>query len=120
MDGKIYNKPLNEAEAFNMLSALSSKWHSVYTALTLYSDGRTWTAYEETKVLFNDLSAAEIRYYHKKLDWSDKAAGYAIQEGFGLAIKKIDGCYYNVMGLPVNCVRALLLNIGIDLWDYLK
>lgn len=119
-DGKIYGKPANPEEAFQALSELAGQWHSVFTGVTLQSENQIWSTSEETRVLFNPLTSEEIRHYHKKLHWSDKAGGYAIQMAGGLAVKKIDGCYYNVMGLPINSVRELLLKVKIDLWDYLK
>lgn len=118
--GKIYGKPATAEEAFQALSELAGQWHTVFTGISLYSPNKLWNGVEETKVLFNSLTPEQIRHYHTKLHWSDKAGGYAIQMAGGLAIKKIDGCYYNAMGLPVNSVRTLLLNAGIDLWDYLK
>lgn len=119
-DGKNYGKPANAEEAFQALTELAGQWHSVFTGVTFISNNQLWSTFEETRVLFNPLTPEEIRHYHKKLHWSDKAGGYAIQMAGGLAIKKIDGCYYNAMGLPINSVRKLLLNIKIDLWDYLK
>jgi len=119
-DGKIYGKPKDADEAFKALSELAGEWHSVFTGVSLCSKNEIWTRHEETRVLFNDLTPEEIRHYHTKLHWSDKAGGYAIQMAGGLAIKKIDGCYYNAMGLPINCLRHLLLKVGIDLWDYLQ
>lgn len=119
-NGKIFGKPADAEEAFLALTELAGQWHSVYTGITLLSGDKLWSACEETKVLFNALTPEEIRHYHKKLHWSDKAGGYAIQMAGGLAIKKIEGCYYNAMGLPINSVRQLLLNVKIDLWDYLK
>lgn len=117
--GVIYNKPKDEQEAFNALSALVGKWHSVFTGVAV-SKGkeRIWKA-EESRVLFNDLNEAQIRHYLTRTQWSDKAGGYAIQLGGGLIVKKIEGCYYNVLGLPINSVRELLLHFHIDLWDYL-
>lgn len=119
-DGKNYGKPTTPEEAFLALSELAGQWHSVFTGVTLIYKENLWSTYEETHVLFNPLTPEEIRHYHKKLHWSDKAGGYAIQMAGGLAIKKIDGCYYNAMGLPINSVRKLLLNVKIDLWDYLQ
>jgi len=119
-DGKVYGKPKDTEEAFVALSELAGQWHSVFTAVTLWQKDQPWEAYEETRVLFNPLTADEIRHYHSKLHWADKAGGYAVQMAGGLAIKKIEGCYYNVMGLPINSVRQLLLKVGIDLWDHLK
>lgn len=119
-EGKNYGKPVDIEEAFLALSELAGKWHSVFTGVSLIKGDQHWTAFEETRILFNELTPEEIRQYHSKLHWSDKAGGYAIQMAGGLAVKKIDGCYYNVMGLPINTVRKLLVNVGIDLWDYLK
>lgn len=119
-EGKNYGKPQHAEEAFSALSELAGKWHSVFTGVTLIKEDQLWSAFEETRVLFNALTPEEIQHYHKKLHWSDKAGGYAIQMAGGLAIKKIDGCYYNAMGLPINTVRQLLLNVNIDLWDYLQ
>lgn len=119
-EGRIFGKPLNELEAFHFLSALVGRWHRVYTAVTLVYQNQEFSAVEETKVLFNSLTEDQIRHYHTKLHWADKAGGYAIQMAGGLIVHKIDGCYYNVMGLPINSVRELLLKVGIELWDYLK
>lgn len=119
-NGKIYGKPKDPEEAFAAFTELTGRWHSVFTGLALVNGDQLWSTSEETRVLFNLLTPEEIRHYHKKLHWSDKAGGYAIQMGGGLVVKKIDGCYYNVMGLPINSVRQLLLNVDIDLWDYLK
>ena len=61
-----------------------------------------------------------MRKYLAATHTADKAGRYAIQDSGGLIVKRIEGCYYNVMGLPINTVRELLFKIGIDLWDYLK
>lgn len=120
-EGKIYGKPLDSDEAYKFLSELQGAWHSVFTGVSLYSKSTPIVSlHEETRVLFNSLKPDEIRHYHKKLHWSDKAGGYAIQMAGGLAIKKIDGCYYNAMGLPINTVRQILLTAGIDLWNFIK
>lgn len=115
--GKIYNKPKTEDEAFQMLSELVGKWHSVFTGVTVLLGETVHSAWEETRVLFNPMTPEEIRNYHSKIHWMDKAGGYAIQMAGGLIVKKIDGCYYNVMGLPINTVYSLLkktvLNCGI-------
>lgn len=119
-EGKIYNKPKNEEEAFQALTELVGQWHSVFTGVTVNANNRSYQQWEETRVLFNPLTPDEIRHYHKKIHWADKAGGYAIQMGGGLIVRKIDGCYYNVMGLPINTVRALLQKVGIELWEYVK
>lgn len=119
-DGKVYGKPKDTEEAFKALSELTGSWHSVFTGVSLYYQERTISQSEETRVLFNSLTPDQIRHYHNKLHWADKAGGYAIQMAGGLIVNKIEGCYYNVMGLPINSVRALLQHVGIELWDYLK
>jgi len=120
LDGEIYNKPSTEEEAFQSLSKLVGKWHHVYSGVSLRYKNQEYRESEETKVLFNALNPEQIRHYHSKIHWADKAGSYAIQMGAGLIVNKIDGCYYNVMGLPINTVRRLLNKIGIELWDYVK
>lgn len=118
--GKVYNKPNDEQAAFQMLSELVGKWHSVFTGVAVLKDHQLYTGWEETRVLFNPMSSDEIRRYHSKIHWADKAGGYAIQMAGGLIVKKIDGCYYNVMGLPINTLHELLKQIGIEMWDYVQ
>lgn len=117
---KIYNKPATESEACTMFEELQGRWHSVFTGVSLLFEGREYSQIEETRVLFNPMTPKQIKTYHKTSHWSDKAGGYGVQDGGGILIKKIDGCFYNVMGFPINTVRELLYKIGIDLWDYLK
>ena len=119
-DGKIFGKPKDTEAAFEALTLLSGDWHSVFTSVSLWDKEQLWTLHEETRVLFTHLTPEQIRHYHTKLHWNDKAGGYAIQMAGGLVVEKIDGCYYNVMGLPINSVRHLLANIGVNLWDYIK
>lgn len=118
--GKVYNKPKNEQEAFAMLSELVGKWHSVFTGVAVLKGETMRTGWEETRVLFNAMTEEEIRRYHQKIHWADKAGGYAIQMAGGLIVKKIDGCYYNAMGLPINTVHSLLKQAGIELWNYVQ
>lgn len=118
--GKIYGKPSSSEEALQYLSELVGQWHSVFTGVVLRYGNAQFTEVEETRVLFNDLTPDQIRHYHTKLHWSDKAGGYAIQMAGGLIVRKIDGCFYNVMGLPINTLHTLLNKIGIELWEYLK
>ncbi len=119
-EGKIYNKPIDKAEAKQFLQELSGKWHSVYTALTLSSFSSSETLVEETKILFYPLLEDAIELYLSHINFLDKAGGYAIQQGGSIVVQKIIGCYYNVMGLPIGALRQLLHNQGIDLWKHLK
>lgn len=117
---KIYNKPTSAQEAFQSLSELSGQWHSVYTGVCISYQKQLFVDVEETQVLFNSLTPTEIKHYHDRIHWIDKAAGYAIQMAGGLIVNKINGCYYNVLGLPINTVRKLLKNVGIELWNHVK
>jgi septum formation protein len=119
-EGRSFAKAANWAEAMEMLTALAGKWHSVFTGLCLLGPTGEFQGVEETHVLFNALTHAEIERYLEKTHWQDKAGSYAIQGGGSLIIKEIKGCYYNVMGLPVNTLNALLARAGIRLWDHLK
>lgn len=116
---KLYGKPADEAEAFRFLSELSGHTHLVITAITVKTPDQEYSDAEETQVLFNTLSAKEISHYLKNVKWHDKAGGYAIQNAGAILVNRIEGCYYNVMGLPINTLRRLLSKVDIDLWDYL-
>lgn len=118
-NGKLYGKPRDEDEAFSTFSVLSGQWHSVFTGVTIQKGKTAYSLAEETKVLFNELNEKQIRHYLTRIEWADKAGGYAIQMAGGLIVRKIDGCYYNVMGMPINTVESLLKHFGIELWDYL-
>ena len=118
-NNKIYTKPENETHALEMLKELSNIWHSVFTSVCVVKDKKIYSAVEETNILFHSLDEDKIKKYHKSFYFSDKAAGYAIQKSGSIIIKQMIGCYYNVMGLPINTLNELLLKVGIDLWDYL-
>ena len=117
---KVYNKPVDKEHAHAMLKDLSGNWHSVITAVTVMQNASIVSDCEETKILMRPLSDEQIALYHSNCHFLDKAGGYAIQKGGSMIVSKIEGCYYNVMGLPVGTIRALLLSYGIDLWNYLK
>lgn len=118
-NGKIFGKPKTLQESFEGLSELVGQWHTVYTGVAVKKGDHIYKQAEATKVLFKALTPVQIRHYQLRMNWADKAGGYAIQGAGGLIVNKIDGCYYNVMGLPTNTVHTLLLQVGIDLWDYL-
>jgi septum formation protein len=118
--GKVYNKPADEKEAFSFLAELCGNWHSVYTGVTVRRGSESYSSHEETRLLFNALTPQQIQKFHHHCYFLDKAGGYAIEKSGNLLVSRIEGCYYNVLGLPMNTVRTLLLKLGIDLWDYLK
>lgn len=119
-NGKVYNKPAHYDEAFQFLSELTGQWHSVLTGVTLSYGDHLLQQTAETRVLFNPLTPEQIHAYLTHTQWADKAGGYTIQKLGVLLVQRIEGCYYNVIGFPVNAVRDLLLHLGIELWDFAK
>jgi septum formation protein len=101
-DGKVLNKPVNFLEGKQMLETLSGKMHEVYTAVCLKSGNKQTTFFDVSKVYFKKLKTEEIEYYLTNYSPYDKAGGYGVQDWIGyIGIDKIDGSFYNVMGLPV-------------------
>jgi septum formation protein len=101
--GQILNKPQDYNQAFEMLSLLSEMMHTVYTGVCVRTSAKQTIFTESTHVYFDKLTPDEIRYYLNHYKPYDKAGSYGVQEWIGyMGIKRIDGCYYNVMGLPVN------------------
>jgi len=101
VDGKILGKPDDKKHAAQILASLSGKTHLVVTGVTLRKKGSTTTFSASTKVTFKELSHDEIEYYLDNYKPYDKAGAYGIQEWIGhVAISKIEGSFYNVMGLP--------------------
>lgn len=118
-EGKIFNKPADEEENFAMLSELNGARHSVFTAVTALKKDKCSTVCEETRVEFHHLSDAQLKLYHHAFHGRDKAGGYSIQRGGSVIVKRMEGCFYNVMGLPIGALQQVLKNVGINLWDYL-
>lgn len=99
---EIIGKPKDREDAINMLTKLSGNKHEVITAVTLLSEDKKHSFYEVTEVYFKPLSNDEIIYYIDRYQPFDKAGSYGIQEWIGyIGIEKINGSYFNVMGLPV-------------------
>lgn len=102
IDNQILGKPIDENEAKTMLRKLSNREHTVYTGVAIVSNTETTTFYEETKVQFWELSDKEIDDYIKSGEPFDKAGAYGIQKLGSILVKRIDGDYYNVVGLPIS------------------
>ena len=101
-EGKVFNKPENFAAGKKMLEELSGKMHEVFTAVCLKSANKQTTFYDVSKVYFKKLKPDEIEYYLTNFSPYDKAGGYGVQDWIGyIGIDKIEGSFYNVMGLPV-------------------
>ncbi|MFC2140611.1 Maf family protein, partial [Candidatus Auribacterota bacterium] len=116
-ENEIIGKPKTMPEAFQFLKRMSGECHSVYTGMAVKdgASGEVFTAAEETKVYFAKFSDTEIETYLDRIDPLDKAGAYAIQGEGALIVERIEGCYYNVMGLPLVALRKLLIKIGVDL-----
>jgi len=96
-------KPENREDAYRMIKMLSNNSHSVYTSVTIKSTEKEVTFTAETKVTFAELSDEEIYFYIDQYKPFDKAGAYGIQEWIGyIGVEKIEGSYFNVMGLPVH------------------
>ncbi len=104
LNNKKLGKPVDKKDAFRILKLLSGKTHYVYTGFSIYNsiNNKTITDYEKTEVTFRELTDQEINEYISGGSPMDKAGAYGIQDDFGAVfIKKINGCYYNVVGLPL-------------------
>ena len=109
VDNKILGKPADEVEAREMLRTLSARAHRVTTGVTLRSRDRVESFAVQSDVYFRALTDEEIDYYVTHYRPMDKAGSYGIQEWIGyVGIERIDGSFYNVMGLPVQRVYAAL------------
>jgi len=110
VDGQVLNKPENFEDAVRMLKLLSGKMHEVYTGVCLKSKHKTRSFHTVTKVFFKDLSREEIEYYVNNFHPYDKAGSYGAQEWIGyIAVERIEGSYFNVMGLPLKELYEELL-----------
>lgn len=102
LENKILGKPVNEEESVSMLKALSGKNHKVITGVCLTSRQKQVSFSDFANVTFGQLNDSEINYYVSKYKPFDKAGAYGVQEWIGyVAVERIEGSYYNVMGLPV-------------------
>lgn len=104
VEGKIFGKPHDKEEAIYMLNKLQNNYHYVLTSVTLFKDGKVNQFIERTKVHFTPMTDKEILDYIDNNNVYDKAGSYAIQDEAGKYIDRIEGSYYNVMGLPIERV----------------
>jgi septum formation protein len=125
INGKILEKPVDEIDAYNMISKLSGSTHVVHTSVIIFSNGRfdksdnnlnaplllTAKFVESTAVTFALLSEEDKKAYIDSREGFDKAGGYGIQGLGGQMVEKIDGCYFNVMGLPLNKLSKTLAQL---------
>jgi septum formation protein len=117
VDDRILGKPADEDDAAAMLRSLSGRVHQVYTGIAVISNGRLLQACECTDVRFRELSPEVISRYIDTGEPMDKAGAYAIQGKGAALIERIDGCFFNVVGLPIYRLSRLLEQIpGVGFW----
>ena len=109
LDDLVLNKPVDFSEAQAMLHSLSGRMHEVFTGVCLISSTKKEVFHDVTRVFFKNLSDDEITQYIQKYQPYDKAGAYGAQDWIGMvAIQRLEGSFYNVMGLPVHKVYAAL------------
>lgn len=109
LDGDIIGKPIDLQDAKKILARLSGKMHQVVTGVTIAFNHTKHQFSDITNVYFNEITPEEIDFFVEKYKPLDKAGAYAIQEWIGyIGVKKIEGCFYNVMGLPIPRVYQIL------------
>lgn len=113
LDHKIIGKPKNKSDAEQILKSLSNRTHYVYTGFAIYDSltNKLIVDYQKTAVVFRKLSYSEIKDYVNMQGSLDKAGAYGIQDFGAVFIKKVNGCFYNVMGLPLEKVYSYLKSL---------
>lgn len=109
IDGRIIGKPVDLDDARRMLALLAGNWHEVLTAVAVVRSNKTVSAVQRTRVKFAPMTAAEVNFLAVRGDPLDKAGAYAVQAQAALFIEKIEGDYWNVVGLPVSMVYDLIM-----------
>lgn len=118
LDGAILGKPKDRAQGLAMLSALSGREHDVLTAIAVVQDERQEGRLVSSRVLLRDLSAEERDGYWDSGEPADKAGGYAIQGLGGIFVRRLNGSYSAVVGLPLCETAELLAAFGVPCWQY--
>ncbi len=112
-EGKAIEKPMDKVHAVRMLQQMSGKKHTVYTSVCFTGKDFQQTVHDATHVWFKELTEAEIDYYLETCQPYDKAGSYGIQDWLGyIGVEKIEGCFFNVMGLPTRLVYKTLMEIA--------
>jgi len=113
----ILGKPKTPEKARKMLFALSGKWHKVYTGIAIIdiNSNKYIVDFEESKVKFKELNELEVEHYLDTGEPMDKAGSYGIQGKGALLIEKIEGCYYNIVGLPLYKLNLMLRDFDIEI-----
>ena len=115
LDGRRLGKPRDEADALRMLSALQGRHHTVCTGVTVRQDDRVLTRAQSTQVWFREATTEELKNYIRSGEPMDKAGAYGVQSLGALLVERIDGDFFNVMGLPVLLLSRMLAEFGVTL-----
>jgi len=119
IDGTILGKPASEDEAHTVLEALSGRVHTVFTGLAVVdAGGREEVGCEETRVNMMELSGDDIRRYVETGEPMGKAGAYAIQGLGAVFVEEVDGCFYNVVGLPLSLLWRVMRGMGYDPFSF--
>ena len=115
LDGKRLGKPRDEADALRMLTALQGRRHTVCTGVTVRQGQRVLTRAQSTQVWFREATTEELKNYIRSGEPMDKAGAYGVQGLGALLVERIDGDFFNVMGLPVLLLSRMLAEFGVTL-----
>ncbi|NBD25909.1 Maf family protein [Paenibacillus glycinis] len=115
LDGEALGKPRDRADAVGMLSRLQGRRHEVFTGIACFEPrtGRQLTAHRRTEVVMKPLDSGTIERYVESGEPMDKAGSYGIQGRGAVLVDRIDGCYFNVVGLPLSLLSDMLSEFGI-------
>jgi septum formation protein len=116
MGGRIYGKPRDAADAEAMLAALCGRQHEVWSGLCLACGGRRWSEAVRTRVWLRAAEPAALAAYVATGEPLDKAGAYAAQGRGALLVERVDGCFWNVVGLPVSALVEGLRVFGYGVW----
>ncbi len=113
LGGEIFGKPKDTADAGRMMRALRGCGHLVHTGVCVIHGGQERVQCVSTRVHFSEITDAELNRYLEQAKVLDKAGAYAIQEDASKFVKGIEGCYFNVVGLPVHTLYTMLRDMGV-------
>ncbi len=121
-DGKVFGKPEDKEEAKKILTILSENTHYVITAINMKNTitGREILSYSTTKVTFSKIDDEMMEWYLNTNEWKGKAGGYAIQGKASIFVEGIEGCFYNVVGFPINLFIRMIKHMGFSFFDFKK
>lgn len=120
INGRILGKPTDRSDCFRMLNMMQGKTHSVYTGVAITGQGRAESCVVETRVQLMPMTETEIDAYWTSGEPAGKAGSYAIQGIGAMLVKRIEGSYFNVVGLPLHETAHLLSRFGVSVSSILN